>query len=479
MNLSEPRFLVKKLMRLQTQLTLSHLLVTIISVVIFVVGLAVGYWIYLHSDFSAAWAGDTADFYADDIASLLEEECEDCVDEYLSAEFFPVSDMPEHDEWMIVIDSEGTILGSNYPDLFPTGETAWNHYPFGTTSADFTTQIVYHQLEDRHFAVAPIPTGGWVYYHSGAMETIIQLQETARIALWMSGALGIIALLLSGVMGGWLGGFFGRKLTQLRAASSAFASGNLSERVPLTGNDEIGLLGRQFNLMADTIAQQMSDLRELAETNAQLAEEAEGLARLEERNRLARELHDAVKQQLFGLNLTLGSISTLLDKKPEIARERLQQVVTQTQQIQVELDQIIKQMRPASLQDQGLGSAVRQLAAEWSQQTGIETVVTIQHERTLSLAIEQTIYRIAQEALQNVGKHAHATRVTITIQYEQEQLQMQFSDNGIGFDLNTVDKINSFGLQNMNQRATALGGVLKIDPTSKGTSITVILPTMT
>lgn len=463
-------------MRLQTQLTLSHLLVTIISVVILVVGLLVGYWVYLQSNLSAAWTADVAEFYADDVAYYLEDNCVECVYDIVVDEFLLVQDFPDSNEWIVIVNSDGTIIDSSNVN-FSAGEAIWTRLPFGTDSADFSPNTTtYGNHDNRHFALAPIDGGGWVYFHGGSADAAFQIRQTARTALWASGALGVVALLVSGLMGGWMGRFFGRKLTTLGTASTAFAAGNLSERVPINSNDEIGLLGQQFNAMADTIANQINDLHQLAETNARLAEEAEGLARLEERNRLARELHDAVKQQLFGLNLTLGSIPALLDKKPDIAHKRLGQVISQTQSIQVELDQVIKQMRPASLQDQGLESAVRQLVAQWSEQTGVATQVTVEQARELPLPIEQAAYRIVQEGLQNIGKHAQASRVKVALQYGRDALHLRIEDNGVGFDIAAVDVTQSFGLRNMGQRSAELNGTFDVSSSSNGTALAVMLP---
>ena len=465
-------------MRLQTQLILSHLFVTIISVMILVIGLLVGYWIYLQTPLPAAWAGDWAEVYASEVEIELEANCPECVTFILEDAFFPVSESPEFDEWLIVIDTDGVIIDSNYQALYPTGGTIWDQLPFGVSNNDFQLETTtYGNRDDRHFALTSLSNNqGWVYFHGGSIDTAFQLQQTIQITLIASAALGVIAVIVSGAMGGWLGYFFGRRLTILGRVSAAVASGNLTQRVPITGKDELNQLGLQFNHMADTIGRQITDLHQLAETNARLATEAEGLARLEERNRLARELHDAVKQQLFGLNLTLGSIPPLLTSKPTIAQQRIQQVIEQTQAVQVELDQIIKQIRPASLQDQGLGTAVRQLAQSWSEQTAVATTVDIEHERALPLQIEQTLYRITQEALQNIGKHAQANMVKIDVQYGRDTIALNIQDDGVGFDINQVNPQQSFGLQNMHQRTADLQGTFTIKSTPNGTHIKATLP---
>jgi NarL family two-component system sensor histidine kinase LiaS len=465
-------------MRLQTQLTLSHLLVTVISIVILLLGLLLGYTLYLNSNWAAAWTADWAELYADEIDLMLFDECTECVTELVESEFIPVSDMPAFDEWIIVIDDDGTVLGSNDPARFAIGSDIFAQLPFGLDSADFEPDTTtYGNIDSRHFALSAMPTqGGWVYFHGGSSDNAFQLQQAARSVLLVSLALGLIALLVSGLMGGWLGRFFGRKLDDLGTTSAAFAAGDLTRRVHVTGDDEIAQLGHQFNQMADTIARQIGELHDLAEANAQLAEEAEGLARLEERNRLARDLHDAVKQQLFGLNLTLASIPPLLDSKPEIARQRIAQIGVLSQAIQVELDQIIKQLRPVSLQDQGLASALRQLVTQWSNQTGVSAEIDVQQARSLPLTIEQAAFRITQEAVQNIGRHANATHVTVTLIYAIGELQLSVSDNGTGFDVTQVDDTHSFGLANMRQRAETVGGSFAIDSDNDGTRIDVRLP---
>ncbi len=465
-------------MRLQTQLILSHLFVTVLSVMVFVIGLVIGYWIYLQTPLPAAWTADWAEFYAEEVAIYLDEGCLSCVDELIADQFYDAAEEPSFYEWLIVIDADGTILASNYETLYPAGASIWDQLPFGTERSDFDLEFTdFGNQNERHFAWAPIPeVGGWVYFHGGSIDTAFQLQQTVRLVLLASVALGIISVVVSGATGGLLGYYFGNRLSLLGRVSAAFAAGQLGERVPVQGRDQLSVLGEQFNHMADTISQQIVDLHQLAEANARLAAEAEGLARLEERNHLARELHDAVKQQLFGLNLTLGSIPALLDKKPDIARQRLAQVVGQTQAIQEELDQIIKQIRPVSLQDQGLVTAVRQLAAQWSAQTGVTAEVDAQQEQEAPFRIEQALYRVVQEALQNIGKHADASLVQIKLFYDRDRLTLQVYDDGIGFDPAQVDTHQSFGLQNMGQRTAELDGVFHIDTSPNGTQIEITVP---
>lgn len=462
-------------MRLQTQLTFSHLAVTAISLIILLIGLLAGYAIYLRSDLSAAWAGDAAYFYAFDLANA------DSLEAYVDSQFLPISAEPNLDQWLVVTDRIGSVIATNYPERFPQDSKLLDTAPKGLSRRNLfdpaiqfgidwyeNNNIVFFNTNGRHIGLAPLTDKagqwtGWVYYYGGDEDIALSQQQLAYDALRASAGVGVIALFISGLMGFWLAGRFGRKLTVLTQTSAAFAAGQFDQRVAIIGEDEISRVGTQFNRMADTIADQMGDLRQLADDNARLAAGAEGLARLEERNHLARELHDAVKQQLFGLNLTLGSIQPLLTSKPAIAQQRIEQVIGQTQQIQLELDHIIKQLRPVSLTDQGLVAAVQALADQWALQTDIPVRVTAQQQRPLPIEFEQPIYRLIQEALQNIGKHAEAETVSLVLTYTKSAIKVEIMDDGVGFRLDSAETHAGHGLKNMHDRITQLNGTLTID----------------
>ncbi|MCP5100562.1 MAG: histidine kinase, partial [Chloroflexi bacterium] len=162
---------------------------------------------------------------------------------------------------------------------------------------------------------------------------------------------------------------------------------------------------------------------------------------------------------------------------PELAQERLTQVTTQVQSIQEELDQIIQQLRPASLQDKGLAAALADLTQQWSKQTNIPITYTAHEATDLPLHTEQSVYRIVQEALQNVSKHAAATAVTITLRYGETAVTVTINDNGSGFDPAAPIPTTSHGLSNMNHRTNDLNGTLTITSNStQGTTITTTIP---
>lgn len=488
---------------LQRKLTLSHLFVTLISVILLATLILGGYWIYLQTDLPALWAGDQAYFIAEDITYFLDGDplTEDAAEEIIyEIGFIPINDIDEvkdifYEDWIIILSPDGGVIGSNDEWRYPPGSfpdlnqlPGFDQYLFQTDENELVSEdpfdlVAYAVVGQDHVGQAAIVNFndehlGWVYYRAGGVDAPFSSTQTiTALAIVLVGS-ALIALLVSGIAGGWLSLSFSRRLQNLSQASAALANGDLSSRVLVEGGDEIDQLGEQFNAMADQLARQMHELRSLAERNAMLAEEASALASVEERNRLARELHDAIKQQIFALSLTANSIRQLLDKDPNRATQRLEQLETQARDVHLEMDAIIRQLRPASLKGQGLAPALKELADKWQEQHQIPVSLQIQGERELALHIEQAIYRISQEALNNIARHAEATRVSIHLRYSLDQLALEISDNGTGFDLHTVSSSTSLGLNNMNERAAEIKGNLEISSKiGAGTQLTLTVLT--
>ncbi len=506
--------------KLQTKLTLSHLAVTLVSVLILAALLITGYFIYLQTNLPAEWAGEQAFFIADDIGyqvdvqgdrfdenfsclfiadnfgdifcDVLWQEIKDPDDNDTAEDFFD----PELDDWMVLISTEGIILGSNHTVLLPIGTNIREHLPPGFRANwlnqkdakfifDEPEAWTHYAIQDNHYIGQSAIISdqdkllGWVYFRANG-DAVSSMMAQAFV--YLGGGLmvaGLVALLVSGIVSAYLSKSFTRRINQLSSVSKAYATGDLSQRVEVLGNDEITQLTSQFNGMAEQISSQMKELKMLADKNAQLAEEARGLAQLEERNRLARDLHDAIKQQLFGLSLTAGSLQPLISKDPELARERLQQLSELTQTILEEMDSIIQQLRPASLEDKGLVTALKELTNQWSEQTKVQIEFEVSGERELPINIEQALYRITQEALNNIARHAKAQHVRIDLNYDLKNVQLKITDDGRGFDPKASHSLQSLGLGSMKERATEVNGQLNIDSQfERGTIITATIPSV-
>jgi NarL family two-component system sensor histidine kinase LiaS len=274
----------------------------------------------------------------------------------------------------------------------------------------------------------------------------------------LGGALGLIggsALILT-IGAGFVGTLFGflvahgfvRRLGALARATAAWGRGDFAPAVHDTSADEIGQLGRHLNLMAEQIQNLLQARQELAT--------------LEERNRLARDLHDSVKQQVFATTMTLGAAEALWERDPEAAREKVAQALALCRQAQQELSGLIHELRPVALEDKGLATALREYVEDWSRQTGIEASTDVNGQRTLPLEVEQALFRVAQEALANVAKHSHAGRVQVSLSHPGDDVVLQVSDDGHGFAPSSAIG-RGMGLHSMRERVAALGGELEVD----------------
>lgn len=393
-------------------------------------------------------------------------------------------------EWVIVMDPQGTIVGSNYLAQYPIGSQIQENLPPGfnglwltdiptMTDAQLANEWVdFDIIDGRHYigqAAIISPTNtllGWIYYRADGQS--IQSLLWRLVVLVGMGALiaAGIALVASGIVGSLLARSFSRRLHAITVVSTEFAKGNWDMRLETKGNDEVAQLARHFNRLADRFGHYLREVRTLADRNALLAEEAQSLARVEERSRLARELHDGVKQRLFGLSLTAGSIPPLLRHEPDVALERVQQLAQQVHAIQEEMDHIVLQLRPASLADKGLVPAIQELVDNWTSETEIPIAFSVIGERELPVAIEQTFYRVVQEALNNVARHAYATQVELSLTYglsseslnqdSLDQVELQVVDDGRGFDPLADRPVRSLGLDSMRGRVEEAGGQLEI-----------------
>jgi PAS domain S-box-containing protein len=197
--------------------------------------------------------------------------------------------------------------------------------------------------------------------------------------------------------------------------------------------------------------------------NAQLRRENERLLVLDERNRLARELHDAVTQSLYSLTLfaevnqryaragDLENVANYSKRIEETAEKSLR-----------EMRLLLHNLRPSILQDVGLVSALQQRLDAVEKRAGIATKLVADDEIALPGHVEESLFHIAEEALNNSLKHAHATAVTVTITQSENQVILTIQDNGCGFDAAKLSDKGGMGLTSMRERAKLLGGSIEI-----------------
>ena len=267
-----------------------------------------------------------------------------------------------------------------------------------------------------------------------------------------------------------------RRISKVAATSRRFAHGEFDVRVVDHGTDEIGQLGQQFDDMADTIQKNLLALQELAEQNGTLAKQVEATAKQNERLRLSRDLHDTISQRLFSLSMMASTLPELITNNLDSAPKRAQSIAQLAEETQQDLRSLLIDLRPGLILDVGFADAVRQHVQEWGETHRIKTDITLMlHDDAIPAVIQDSLFKIIVEALNNIAKHAKATQTTVTLVLGQQQIALSVVDNGSGFD--TVDQASSrLGIYGMRERARAIGGNLQIESSGIGTSVQLTIP---
>lgn len=256
--------------------------------------------------------------------------------------------------------------------------------------------------------------------------------------------------------------------------------------VPITtGERLLGLLNVEagacdaFSSEDANILTTIADMLAGALENVRLYRRAQAAAVLEERNRLARELHDSVTQQLFSMTLTAQAARAQLERNPQRVAGQLERLQETATAALAEMRALIFQLRPPALRDQGLIAALQQHAQLLAQREGIKIGLSVIGDERLARGIEQPIFRIVQEALNNVCKHAAACNVQITLELTNDTIIVRVCDDGAGFDPEATPTSigRQLGLLGMRERAAELGGSMDLNSApGSGTEVVVRVP---
>jgi len=213
--------------------------------------------------------------------------------------------------------------------------------------------------------------------------------------------------------------------------------------------------------------------------HARLNQQAGQLAVLEERQRLARELHDSVVQSLYSMTLYADAAALALaaDKK-DVTVSHLQELRDTARNAMHDMRLLIFELHPPALEQEGLVAALQVRLAAVEARAGLKTELDVEGERRLPIVIEQELYRIAQEALNNVMKHARAQHVSVHLQFADETVRLQVHDDGIGFNPLTARNTGGVGLRSFEERAAKVGGQVTLESSpGEGTTVTVEIGT--
>jgi signal transduction histidine kinase len=209
--------------------------------------------------------------------------------------------------------------------------------------------------------------------------------------------------------------------------------------------------------------------------NMELFEQTKDLAVMEERNRLARDLHDSAKQKAFAALAQLGTARGILNGHGNSATMHLTEAENLVTDVIQELTFLVQEIYPIGLQEKGLVTTLREHIFEWENRNDIPVHLITHNGQHLPLEVEQALYRITQEALANVARHSHARRVDVSLLYSGEAVQLSVADDGCGFDVNAK---HGMGLRSIRERVGSIRGTVQIQSApGQGTRLIVQVPT--
>ncbi|MBN8591980.1 MAG: sensor histidine kinase [Anaerolineae bacterium] len=319
---------------------------------------------------------------------------------------------------------------------------------------------------------------GW-YVPLGLGLTTFNIPGVLPYALATSLFFGLMAIPAAVVLMWITGRPLARRLGRITQANRAFAAGDYSVRVQDSSADEVGQVARQFNDMAGALQQNVQVLRDLAQQNAALLEQAETAAIQAERMRLSRDLHDAIAQRLFSLTVSTSSLPGLIQRDQTAGVKQAEIIAGMAEQTLLDLRGLLVDLRPTIVMQQGLVGAIRQLCNEWetSHKTPVE-VATIMRSEYLPPGVENTLYYVAQEALNNIAKHARAAHVSLSILQTAHDIVMSITDDGCGMQRSSdASAGHRLGIVSMRERASAMGGRMDIESEpGRGTTVLLTLP---
>ncbi len=252
----------------------------------------------------------------------------------------------------------------------------------------------------------------------------------------------------------------------------------LKVKAQLIGVIQLGLRrGRTFSPeeldLLSAIGQQVG----VSAENARLHQAVQQTAALEERSRLARELHDSVTQSLYSVTLLAEAATRLLTAgDTETAADHLRELRDAAQESLREMRLLIYELRPVALEKSGLVDALRLRLEAVEARSGIKSELRASGEERLTYELKTELYQIAQESLNNILKHAHASKVQIDLQFAEQGIRLEIQDDGVGFDLQAAAGSGGLGLAGIAERAKKIGASLQVDSSpGRGASIRVEL----
>lgn len=392
----------------------------------------------------------------------------------------------------LLVSPDGHLLASSYPARYPAGMPISallpeQIAPIEQALAGHSNSALVHLSLDKRGYVAGSGASGttsqvyaavpvWSADHRpiGAFYLLAPAPDRTNLFAVLKSVLIVnLALLVLvtpvGVFFGWITtrGMV-RRVQRLVTATTQFAAGDYTQRVASAYPDEIGRLERQFNQMAEQLLENIAHRQQLAGQNA----------RLEERSRISRELHDAISQDLFSLRMLADGLqeATRSGSSPTDLRPHITMLEQTTSNMTREMRALLLELRPSQLEDLGLSGALKSLAHAYSIRLGMTVTADVRPVR-LDVKGEHALLRIAQEALANAARHSSASLISLSLAERDGQVCLTVRDNGEGFCWERESVRHGLGLHLMQERVEELHGTFDLQTApDQGTRITVCLP---
>jgi signal transduction histidine kinase len=297
---------------------------------------------------------------------------------------------------------------------------------------------------------------------------------------WRKAGFAVTALIVSAaIVGGYPSAHAGRTLTYLLVAGVMLALVLTTSSITNRAVEQNQERGHMIDELAEANRRLAASMAENTELHDRLVAQAREAGVVEERQRLAGEIHDTLAQGLTGIIAQLEAAEHTCQRPSESSRH-LGQARALARSSLTEARRSVRALRPEQLEDASLPEALEALAQTWSQQSGVAADVQLTGECVrIGADAEAAVFRVAQEALSNIAKHAAASKVRLTLTYLDDTLLLDVVDDGIGFDVSGAEAQNphGFGLVGMRERLKRVGGALTIESApGAGTNVNAVMP---
>lgn len=268
-----------------------------------------------------------------------------------------------------------------------------------------------------------------------------------------------------------------KQLEMVEEALQQLEQGRVFDEDKTTYPEELKLVFQKVKNVQKQMADQVKTAQKLASEKAIDQEKIVQKIVSQERNRLARELHDSVSQQLFAASMLMSAITETKRDEDVGEAKQLKLVEDMIHQSQLEMRALLLHLRPVPLKGKSLQEGMQELLNELAQKVPMEISWKIEAV-PLEKGVEDHLFRILQESVSNTLRHSKATSLEVLLINRDDLIILRIADDGVGFDV-SVEKAGSYGLQNMHERAKEIGGALKVvSLKNKGTRLEVKVPLM-